>query len=45
MINYMEFQGKTLDEAIQEACKHFDLKRDKLEVEIVAGGSTGIFGL
>ena len=45
MSNYKEFQGKSLDEAIQEACKHFDLKRDKLEVEIVSGGSTGIFGL
>lgn len=40
-----EFQGKNLDEAIEAACKHFDLKRDKLEIEIVSGGSSGIFGL
>ncbi len=45
MSNYKEFQGKSLDEAIKAACDHFDLKRDKLEVEIVSGGSTGIFGL
>ncbi|MDP2849377.1 MAG: Jag N-terminal domain-containing protein [Humidesulfovibrio sp.] len=40
-----EFQGKNLDEAFEAACKHFDLKRDKLEIEIVSGGSSGIFGL
>jgi spoIIIJ-associated protein len=40
-----EFQGKNLDEAIEAACKHFDLKRDKLEIEIISGGSSGIFGL
>jgi len=40
-----DFQGKNLDEAIEAACKHYDLKRDKLEIEIVSGGSSGIFGL
>lgn len=40
-----EFTGKTLDEAIEEACKHFDLERSKLEIEIISGGSSGIFGL
>jgi len=40
-----EFQGKNLDEAIEAACKHYDLKRDKLEIEIISGGSSGIFGL
>ncbi|HWR02454.1 MAG TPA: Jag N-terminal domain-containing protein, partial [Humidesulfovibrio sp.] len=45
MSDTKEFQGKNLDEAIEAACKHFDLKRDKLEIEIVSGGSSGIFGL
>ncbi len=40
-----EFSGKTLDEAIQMACDHFKLERGKLEIEIMSGGSTGIFGL
>lgn len=40
-----EFQGKNLDEAIEAACKHFDQKREKLEIEILSGGSSGIFGL
>lgn len=45
MSDYKEFQGKNLDEAIQTACSHFRLERGKLEIEILSGGSTGIFGL
>ncbi|GAB6124518.1 Jag family protein [Humidesulfovibrio idahonensis] len=45
MSDSKEFQGKNLDEAIEAACKHYDLKRDKLEIEIISGGSSGIFGL
>ncbi|MHC1752369.1 Jag family protein [Humidesulfovibrio sp.] len=45
MSELKEFQGKNLDEAIEAACKHYELKRDKLEIEIVSGGSSGIFGL
>lgn len=45
MSDYKEFTGKTLDEAIEAACSHFSLERGKLEIEIVSGGSSGIFGL
>ena len=45
MDNYIEFSGKNVDEAIQSACKYFHINRDQLEVEIVSGGSSGIFGL
>lgn len=45
MSDTKEFQGKNLDEAIEAACKHYEVKRDKLEIEIVSGGSSGIFGL
>ena len=45
MSDYKEFKGKDLDDAIQAACKHFDQDRGKLELEIVSGGSAGIFGL
>lgn len=45
MSEFKEFQGKNLDEAITNACDHFNLNRDKLEIEIVSGGSTGVFGL
>jgi spoIIIJ-associated protein len=40
-----EFTGKTVDVAIQAACDHFGVDRDKLEIEIVDGGSSGLFGL
>ncbi|MDR2161972.1 MAG: Jag N-terminal domain-containing protein [Desulfovibrio sp.] len=40
-----EFQGRTLDEAIREACDYFGVEREKLEIEIVRDASFGIFGL
>jgi spoIIIJ-associated protein len=40
-----EFSGKSVDDAIRAACDHFDLDREKLEIEIIDGGSSGIFGL
>ena len=40
-----EFTGRSLDEAIQSACKYYDLPREKLEVEIINDSKTGIFGL
>ena len=45
MNTFKEFQGKSLDEAIETACDYFNLERGKLEIEILSGGSTGIFGL
>ena len=45
MENYIEFSGKNVDEAISSACKYFHINRDQLEVEIISGGSSGIFGL
>ena len=45
MSDFKEFQGKDLDEAIEKACDYFNLKRDRLEIEIMGGGSTGIFGI
>ncbi len=45
MENYTEFTGKNVDEAISNACHYFNIDRAHLEVEIVSGGSSGIFGL
>ena len=41
----MEIEGKSVDEAIEAACQHFNLPRHQLEIEIVSLGSTGIFGI
>lgn len=40
-----EFQSKSVDDAIEEACSFFSLGRDELEISILEGGSSGIFGL
>lgn len=45
MSDYREFQGKTIDEAIEQACEHFDTEREQLEIEIVSDSKGGIFGL
>ncbi|MEF3168196.1 MAG: Jag N-terminal domain-containing protein [Deltaproteobacteria bacterium] len=41
----LEFEGKNLDKAIEAACRHFSASIDQLGIEIVARGSTGIFGI
>jgi spoIIIJ-associated protein len=40
-----EFEGKTAEEAIENACRELDLTRDQMEIEIIEPGSAGIFGL
>jgi len=45
MSQYREFTGKTIDEAIEQACEHFDTEREKLEIEILSDAKGGIFGL
>ena len=45
MSRYKDFQGKTLDDAISEACNYYGVEREKLEIEIVSDAKTGIFGL
>lgn len=45
MDNGKEFTGKSIDEAIEEACAHFGAPREKLEIEIISDAKAGIFGL
>lgn len=40
-----EFEAKTVEEAIEMACKEFAVNRDKLQIDILSNGSSGIFGL
>jgi len=40
-----EFLSKSVDQAIADACAHFSCSRDELEISILEGGSSGIFGL
>ena len=45
MKNFRDFEGKNIDAAIEAACRFFGKDRDDLEIEILSGGSSGIFGL
>lgn len=40
-----EFQGKTTEEAIENACRELNLTKDEMDIEIIEPGSAGIFGL
>ena len=44
-MEYVEFSGKTVDDAITEACQKFTVTRDKLDYEIVDKGSSGFLGI
>ncbi len=43
-MEYVEFTGKTVDDAITEACRNFTITSDRLEYEVVEKGTGGIFG-
>lgn len=45
MEQFKEFQGKNLDESIEQACAYFDCSREKLEIEIIQDAKSGIFGI
>ena len=41
----IEIEAKTMQEAIEKACKHFHLSEHELDIEALETKSTGIFGL
>jgi len=40
-----EMEAKTTQEAIEKACKHFNLSEEELDIEVLETRSVGIFGL
>ena len=44
-MEFQEFEGKSTEEAIENACAHFQVSAEQLEIEIVSVGSPGLFGL
>lgn len=44
-MEYMEFKGKTKNDAITEACRHFSIPSDKLDYEIIDEGKAGFLGM
>lgn len=45
MLDSYEFEGKTKEAAIRSACEDLGVSEEKLEIEVLSYGSTGIFGL
>ncbi len=41
----VEIEGKNIDEAIEKACREFNVPREKLNIEIISEGSSGLLGL
>ncbi|NLI80224.1 MAG: protein jag [Deltaproteobacteria bacterium] len=44
-MSVLEFEEKSVEEAIAAACQKLNLPREKLEIEILSKGSSGIFGI
>jgi spoIIIJ-associated protein len=40
-----EFEGKTTEDAIDNACHQLNLPRDEIDIEIMEPGSAGVFGI
>jgi spoIIIJ-associated protein len=45
MTKTLEIEGKTIDGAIETACREFGVPRGKLNIEIISEGTAGLFGL
>ncbi|MBQ7564574.1 MAG: protein jag [Lachnospiraceae bacterium] len=45
MSEYMEFSGKTVDEALTEACVRLGIPSDEVDYEVIEKGSTGFLGI
>lgn len=41
----MRIEGKSIDEAIENACSAFQVPREKLNIEIISEGSAGFLGI
>ena len=44
-MEYKEFSGKTVDDAITEACQSLTITSDRLDYEVLDKGSTGFLGI
>ena len=44
MARGLNFEGKTVEEAADEACKQLDIPKEDLKYDVLSYGYTGIFG-
>ena len=43
-MDYIETEGKTVEEAIEKACREFNLSKEMLDIDIISDGAPGLFG-
>ncbi|MGD8366388.1 MAG: RNA-binding cell elongation regulator Jag/EloR [Desulfobacterales bacterium] len=41
----VEFEGKSVDAAVEKACKELNLKKEQIKYDVLSYGATGIFGI
>jgi len=41
----IEFEGKTVDEALEKAVEFFNAPKERLSIDVISDGSQGLFGL
>jgi spoIIIJ-associated protein len=44
-MDYVEAEGNSIDEAIEQALRQLGVTRDKVEIDIVSNATRGLFGL
>lgn len=44
-MDFIEFSGKDTEEALARASEHFEVPLDRLQIEVVQSGSSGLFGI
>jgi len=45
MMDHVEANGKTVEEAIELVLKQLDARREEVEIEVLSPGKTGLFGI
>lgn len=45
MNDFLDFEGKSVEQAVERACQELNVSKEKLVYDIISYGSTGIFGL
>ena len=43
-MDFIETEGKTVEEAIEKACQEFNLSKEMLEIDVISDGAPGLFG-
>ncbi len=45
MVEKVEFEAKSVDEAVEKACKALNLVKEQIKYDVLSYGATGIFGI